>query len=211
MRNKFSTKFIPVMISVFVVTFFGEPSISKGENFQKGLNAAIDGDFETAYRFWLPLAERGNARAQSAIAQMYQNGDGVSQDYGRAIKWYILSARQGYKSAQYNLALLYHKGKGVNKNFKKAVKWYRKSAAQGYAAAQSNLGNMYHQGLGLPLSKVYAQMWWIISASNGNADAMHNKNVHSKLLKRSELQEVQNLVKSCVEKFLKDCYVMPSY
>ena len=70
---------------------------------------------------------------------------------------------------------------------------------------------MYHQGLGLPLSKVYAQMWWIISASNGNADAMHNKNVHSKLLKRSELQEVQNLVKRCVERFFKDCYVMPSY
>ncbi len=70
---------------------------------QKGLDAFQRGDYETALREWRPLAEQGNARAQTALGLMYAEGQGVSQDYETAVKWYRLAAEQGFASAQNNL------------------------------------------------------------------------------------------------------------
>ena len=36
---------------------------------------------------------------------MYDNGEGVPQDYAEAVKWYRLAAEQGDARAQYNLGL----------------------------------------------------------------------------------------------------------
>jgi TPR repeat protein len=33
---------------------------------------------------------------------MYDNGQGVAQDYKTALKWYLLAAEQGLARAQYN-------------------------------------------------------------------------------------------------------------
>ena len=44
---------------------------------------------------------------------MYDNGQGVLQDYKTAAKWYILSAEQGNAEAQYNLGVMYALGQGV--------------------------------------------------------------------------------------------------
>ena len=35
-----------------------------GDDLQDGLDAYNKGDFKTAYKLWLPLAEQGNATAQ---------------------------------------------------------------------------------------------------------------------------------------------------
>ena len=62
---------------------------------------------------------------------MYDNGEGVPQDYKEAIKWYRLAAEQGNANAQYNLGLMYDNGEGVPQDYKEAVKWYRLAAEQG--------------------------------------------------------------------------------
>ncbi len=38
----------------------------------------------TALREWRPLADQGNAKAQSGLAGMYAKGLGVPKDYGKA-------------------------------------------------------------------------------------------------------------------------------
>ena len=38
---------------------------------------------------------------------MYEEGNGVPQDYAKAVKWYRLAADQGYADAQYNLGVMY--------------------------------------------------------------------------------------------------------
>jgi TPR repeat protein len=63
-------------------------------DYQKGLDAALRGDFETALREWKPLAEQGNAAAQHDLGRMYYVGDGVLQDYKTAAEWYALAAMQ---------------------------------------------------------------------------------------------------------------------
>ena len=76
---------------------------------------------------------------------MYDNGEGVPQDYAEAVKWYRLAAEQGNAKAQYNLAVMYDNGEGVPQDYAEAVKWYRLAAEQGDAKAQHSVGRKYGQ------------------------------------------------------------------
>ena len=45
------------------------------------------GDYATAYRLFRPLADQGNATAQTNLGVMYGNGQGLPQSYAEALKW----------------------------------------------------------------------------------------------------------------------------
>lgn len=106
-------------------------------------DAARDrGDYATEFRFTLPLAQQGNAKAQFNLGVMYYDGQGVPQYYFQAVKWFRLAAAQGHANAQNILGVSYRDGKGVPKDAVQAVKWYRLATAQGIAEAQYNLAVM---------------------------------------------------------------------
>ncbi len=117
--------------------------------FDEGLTAYKAGKYKAALKEFLPLAKNGHASAQSNLGLMYDNGNGVAQDYSQAVYWYRKAADQGHASAQFNLGLMYDNGNGVAQDYSQAVYWYRKAADQGHASAQFNLGNMYYNGQGL--------------------------------------------------------------
>ena len=52
-------------------------------------------DYAEALPLCRPLAEQGDAKVQSNLGFMYQNGQGVAQDYAEAVKWYRKAADQG--------------------------------------------------------------------------------------------------------------------
>jgi hypothetical protein len=56
--------------------------------------AYVRGDYATAFKLWLPLAEQGSARAQLNIARMYARGEWVAQDQAMADEWYRRAAEQ---------------------------------------------------------------------------------------------------------------------
>ncbi|MDA0221360.1 MAG: tetratricopeptide repeat protein, partial [Proteobacteria bacterium] len=64
-------------------------------DYQDGVDAYNRGDYATALHEWRPLAEQGNAYAQSILGVMYYEGTGVPQDYAEAVRWYRLAADQG--------------------------------------------------------------------------------------------------------------------
>jgi hypothetical protein len=132
--------------------------------YEDGVAAYERGDYATALRLWRPLAEQGDANAQSNLGFMYEKGRGVPQDEAEAVKWYRLAAEQGYANAQSNLGFMYEKGRGVPQDDGEAVKWYRLAAEQGLARAQYNLGVMYGGGKGVPQDNVQAYMWFDLSA-----------------------------------------------
>ena len=109
-----------------------------GDDFQDGVDAYQKQDYKTAYKFWLPLAEQGNATAQNNLGWMYSHGQGVPQDYKEAVKWYRLSADQGYAEAQYNLGWMYSKGRGVPQDYVSAHMWWNLSGSNGYEDAVEN-------------------------------------------------------------------------
>lgn len=98
------------------------------QDFDKGLAAYEVLDYQGALKEWLPLAEKGDAAAQSMTAYMFYNGYGVKQDYEKAFKWNYLSAIQGRSASQGALGGLYEKGEGVLQSFIKAHMWYNISS-----------------------------------------------------------------------------------
>ena len=128
-----------------MTVLLGSSGVSWSADFQKGSNAYSRGDYATALKEWIPLAEQGNAYAQHNLGVMYDNGQGVPQDYQTAAKWYTLAAEQGDAYPQFNLGFRYSNGEGVPQDDKTAVKWYTLAAEQGNATAQNNLGLMYRK------------------------------------------------------------------
>ena len=100
-------------------------------DFQAAVDAYNRGDYETALKKFLPLAEQGLAAAQHYLGVMYGEGKGVPLDYAEAMRWYRLAADQGDADAQYNLGGMYFSGHGVARNHIQAYMWVTLAAAQG--------------------------------------------------------------------------------
>ena len=122
-------------------------------------------------------ANSGDAVAEFELGVLYDNGQGVPQDYGQAEAWYRKAAEQGYADAQSNLGVMYDNGQGVPQDYVQAASWYRKAADQGNADAQTNLGALYDNGQGVPQDYAQAASWYRMAADQGNADAQTNLGV----------------------------------
>ena len=85
-------KKILTTLCLTLTLLLGSIGNSESADFQKGVTAVQSGDFATALREWAPLAEQGDASAQFNLGKMYDEGDGVPQDYKTAVKWYKLSS-----------------------------------------------------------------------------------------------------------------------
>jgi TPR repeat protein len=89
------------------------------------------GDYATEFRLLRPLAEQGNAEAQTALGDMYAGGRGVPQDYVEAVKWFRRAAEQGFAAdAQDSLARMYVQGQGVPKDYVQAHMWFNLAASR---------------------------------------------------------------------------------
>jgi hypothetical protein len=196
-------KNLTATICLTIAVLLGSAGCSEMTDFQKGLTAAHSGDFATALREWIPLAEQGDAGAQNNLGQMYRRGQGVPQDYKTAVKWYRLAAEQGDAGAQTILGIMYEKGRGVLQDYKTAVKWYRLAAEQGYADAQSNLGVRYARGQGVIQDNVYAHMWGNLAASNGDDGKL--RDFVAERMTPSQLAKAEDLAQECIRKKYKGC------
>jgi TPR repeat protein len=96
---------------------------------------------------------------------LYDDGDGVPQDYAQAAFWYRKAAEQGQVGAQFLLGYLYHKGQGVPQDDTQAAAWYRKAAEQGHADAQEHLGDLYYKSQGVPQDYAEAYFWYDLAAA----------------------------------------------
>ena len=192
-----------LLLSISLI--FSSGMTSYAQDFEKGLRAAQSGDFATALREWMPLAEKGDADAQYNVAQMYSQGDGVIQDDRQAVKWWLKAAKQNHTSAQYNMGVMYAEGRGIIQDYKEALKMFSKAAEKGEADAQSYLGSMYVQGHAVLQDDVYAHMWWNIAASNGSETAAKNRSIVTKRMTSSQIAEAQKLARECVAKEYKGC------
>ena len=175
------------------------------QDFQKGLSAALAGDYATAMQEWKPLAKQGDAFAQYNLGAMYYNGHGVPQDNIEAVKWYRLAANQGNTRAQSNLGVMYDKGEGVPQDDAEAVKWYRLAAKQGNAAAQYNLGVMYQSGTGLLQDNVMAHMWYNIASANGDEGAGELRDKRAAVMTPSDISTAQAMARECLSSSYKTC------
>ncbi|TYQ27936.1 tetratricopeptide repeat protein [Pseudanabaena sp. UWO310] len=136
-------------------------------NLQNGLALFQSGEYSQSFDMLLPLAEEGNAEAQSVIGCIYELGLGKDIDMNKAIYWYEKSAAQDHIIALNNLAnifmYLYREGL-IDTN--KAVNLYRKAAELGMAPSQYMIGKIYLEGIGLDVNETEAVKWLKLASAN---------------------------------------------
>ncbi|HHF5941662.1 TPA: tetratricopeptide repeat protein [Haemophilus influenzae] len=140
------------------------------QQFQQGLTAYEQSDYQTAFKLWLPMAEQGDANVQFNLGVMYAEGQGVKQDDVEAVKWFRKAAEQGHANAQANLGSAYSAGRGVRQDYIEAVKWFKKAAENGSADGQFKLGLVYLIGQGIQKDRTFAKEWFGKACDNGNQD-----------------------------------------
>ena len=117
--------------------------------YQSGLVAYQERDFEKALRHWRPLADRGHSDSQAWLGAMNFNAEGVPLSYELAAAWYRKAAESGNVFAQNNLATMYAGGQGVERDLAEAARWLTSAAERGDPFALFNLASMYDQGNGV--------------------------------------------------------------
>ncbi len=179
------------------------PAIAQSSNkiFNDGVAAFQSGDYATALKLWMPLAEKDDTEAQRNIGIMFQQGLGVPQSDVEAANWYRRAAENGHARAQQNLGVMYEEGNGVLQDYAEAAKWYRKAAEGGNVIAKVNLGVMRENGFpGVPLNVVLAHMWFNLAAAQGSADAANFRDELASDMSPEQVAEAQRLAKEWLDK-----------
>ena len=116
-------------------------------------------------------AEKGNAKSQYKVGEMYEKGRGTARDSKQAFAWYSRSAKQNYIKAQYKLGYLYFKGIGVKQDRTKSYALLQKPAEKGNVRAQYYLGRLYASGHGVEKNPELALIWYSRSSLGGYSPA----------------------------------------
>ena len=106
-------------ISTLAISLCLVISPALANDFDTALKAYDDGDHQTAFALFSPLAEQGDAWAQYNLGNMYYFGRGTAKDEAEAFRWYKKAAEQGDADAQYSLAKQY----GLRRDFIKTHQW----------------------------------------------------------------------------------------
>ena len=164
---------------------------------EDGRAAYQRGDYPTAMRLLRPLAEAGDAGAQTDLGWMYANGRGAPQDYAQALAWRRKAADQGNATAEFSLGIMYQQGQGAPQDFAQAATWTRKAAERGHAGAQLSLGLMCREGQGAPQDYVQAQMWFSLAARATDPDirirGAENRDALAAMMTPAQIAEAQRM------------------
>lgn len=180
----------------FMTVLFLLATPAVAADFAAGGEAYKRGDYETAAREFLPLAEKGDHRAMYALGSMYSVGHGVPQDLNEAFRWFREAARYGRPDAQYKLGLMYAEGLGVAQDYRKAINWFGKSAKKGYRDAQYRIGRMYLEGHGVTQNYIKAYAWSYVALAQGVTDAKTTLDETKENLNAEQLKEADALAES---------------
>ena len=113
-----------------------EEAQSLEREYMRGRDYANRSSFSKAREVWLPLAERGYAKAQVALGRMYARGDGVRRDFAQSQRWFKAAARQKDDQGMLYLGKMYLNGDGVQKDREKALVLFESAAEKGNSDAR---------------------------------------------------------------------------
>jgi len=113
---------------------------------ERGLSAATahvnNGNYATAYKHFLRMAQHGCPYSQCIVGIMYQKGIGVKKDAQEAMRWFEKSAAQGFPDAEHRLGKIHLDGQDVARDTDVAAQWLEKAARHGEVEAQYELGKL---------------------------------------------------------------------
>lgn len=99
--------------------------------------------YDIAFEYANKVVEEGKEELYIAdgmfhIATLYDDGNGVEQDYEKALEGYEKAIDLGNPGAMNNLGTMYYYGNGVEQDYEKALEWFDKAASFGHDIAKEN-------------------------------------------------------------------------
>ncbi len=95
----------------------------------------------------------GDALCMSCVAECYESGTGVRQNYSKALVWYKRYSKKTdylYHAEAYSIiGDYYYEGRGVERDYVKAVAWYAKAVDADWSKGYYKLGLCYMYGTGV--------------------------------------------------------------
>ncbi len=197
------------MLKYLLIAVLGLSGLSAAAQYapenDAALAAARAGDWQTAWDIWKPLADAGDARAQSNIGTMYDKGLLVTADDEEAVRWFRRAAGAGFGPGQFNLANMLFFGNGVARDYDQAFIWYQAAARQGVGRAQMGLVRAYFEGYGTEPDPARAFMWMVIAAKGGYADAVENLPEMEARVGRDVAARGRAMAQDCLKSGLPGC------
>lgn len=153
---------------LLLVAVGGHPAVA---GMDEARAALARNDYTAAVGALRPLAEAGDAEAETKLGNLTFGGLGVAQDDTAAVRWLRRAADQGYAPAEASLGALMMAGRGTAKDAAGAIALLKAAAHQGNPDAMLSLGHCAADGLGMPRSAVVAADWYRKAAEKGNGPA----------------------------------------
>ncbi len=135
----------------------------------------------------------GAGEAQFKLGEIYDIGQGATQDFAKSLKWYDRAAQQGHAAARRSLGIMFHRAKGVAQNYPEAAKWLRLAADQGDGEAQVILGGMHEQGQGMARDVVGGHMWLNLAGAHGKKAARERRDKLAEAMTPVQIARAQSL------------------
>jgi hypothetical protein len=144
------------------------PGATGEQLYQMAAQAEQQGRKGDALSYLLKSAEKGYARAQSAVGIDYADGKGMQQDLSKAVYYLGLAAAQGNRGAEAKLGEILEDGQGVPRDEGRAIALFRASAAQHDTNAEFALGVDYEFARGVPHNRATAIQYLRQSSVDGH-------------------------------------------
>jgi len=158
------------------------------QSIQNYLNESPNSSYGAVLKELYTQAQKGNAKAQNTIGEMYLVGNNLREDKTKAENWFQKAAAQGNADALRSLGYMYMYVAGNSpETARDRDEFFHKAAVLGNADAQYELGSKYYYGP--PLSRYYsssmnyfgrediteakAKEWVQNAAAQGNTRALY--------------------------------------
>lgn len=119
-----------------------------------------DGFFGLCLELANHAAEADVPEALWVLAQLYENGLGVDEDFEQALGYYRRGSELGHAACQHSLGCLYLQGDYLISDVDQGFALCMAAAEQGYAPAMQTIGRCYQFGEGVESSMKTALEWY---------------------------------------------------
>jgi TPR repeat protein len=132
-------------------------------------------DYQDALTLEQAACTEGNAAGCRDLGEMYDHGEGVTQDFARSRQLYESACADGNARGCTDLGYVYESGEGgVAKDYVKAVSLFQTACDATDANGCSDLGAMYYQGTGVAQDGVKAVALFQKGCDLGDSDGCLN-------------------------------------
>lgn len=182
----------------------GQAEVQEEQSGEKDAKAVFDLYKDTlreAFAYLEEAAQLGSSKAPLTLAQMYNWGIGVTEDYDKALSMFLELTENGSEKAPRYVAMMYENGRGIGIDYEKAAEYYQMAAERGDITSQYYIGRCYEYGIGVDVDYDKALEWYQQGASCEDSLGVDSMRAIASMYEEGKgVEQNQDLAKEWYEK-----------